>query len=313
MAAHRGLRSGHQTGGQAGWRKHGPQVQRHRCRRACARAVHAVGRLHGSAVSRARAEAGQGRERQGAPAAGGQDPRQPRGLRRHRRRRRAPGRRRGRRDGLQGRTQGRLRSARAHPRHGSRRHRRRLPLSQPRPVRRRGQRSRLRRRDVPRLQPLARRLLQALSRPPVRHRHAADAVDRARRSRRCASPARSSASAAASCGPIPTTTASCTTRTTSRSGATAEELDFCDRLPRRRQQRHADGRRRPLRRTRRAAHHLAHHGDDAGGHERHLGRRLRAASRSCASPSSNRAAAGSRPGSTAWTVISTTRGSTIPA
>ena len=129
-------------------------------------------------VSRARAEAGQGQGRQGAPAARGQDPRQPRGLRRHRRRGRAPGRRRRRRDGLQGRTQGRLRSARAHPRHGPRRHRRRLPLSQPRPVRRRGQRSRLRRRDVPRLQPLARRLLQALSRPPVRHRHAADAVDR---------------------------------------------------------------------------------------------------------------------------------------
>jgi hypothetical protein len=33
-------------------------------------------------------------------------------------------------------------------------------------------------RDVPRVQPLARRLLQALSRPAVRHRHAADAVDR---------------------------------------------------------------------------------------------------------------------------------------
>ena len=36
----------------------------------------------------------------------------------------------------------------------------------------------LRRRNVPRLQPLAGRLLQALSRPPVRHRHAAVAVDR---------------------------------------------------------------------------------------------------------------------------------------
>ena len=34
--------------------------------------------------------------------------------------------------------------------------------------------------DVPRLQPLARRLLQALSRPAVRHRDAADAVDRSR-------------------------------------------------------------------------------------------------------------------------------------
>ena len=93
----------------------------------------------------------------------------------------------------------------------------------------------------------------------------------------------------------------------------AEELDFCDRHPRRRQQRHADGRRRPLRRTRRAAHHLAHHGDDAGGHELHLGRRLRAPSEAARRPSSNRAAAGSRRGSTAWTVTSTTRASTIPA
>ena len=93
----------------------------------------------------------------------------------------------------------------------------------------------------------------------------------------------------------------------------AEELDFCDRPARGRQQRHADGRRRPLRRPRRAAHHLAHHGDDAGRHEHDLGRRVRAPSRSCASASSNRAAAGSRRGSTAWTGISTTRASTIPA
>ena len=171
------------------------------------------------AVSRARAEAGQGQGRQGAPAPRGEDPRQPGGLRRHRRSRRPAGHGRRRRDGIRGRTQGRLRPARAHSRHGPGRHRRRLPLSEPRPVRRRRHRSRLRRRDVPCLQPLARRLLQALSRPPVRHRHAADAVDRRWRSRRCASPARSSASAAASCGPIRTTTARCTRRTTSRSGA----------------------------------------------------------------------------------------------
>ena len=58
----------------------------------------------------------------------------------------------------------------------------------------------------------------------------------------------------------------------------AEELDFCDRPARGRQQRHADGRRRPLRRPRRAAHHLAHHGDDAGRDEHDLGRRVRAPS-----------------------------------
>ena len=194
-----------------------------------------------------------------------QDPRQPGGLRRHRRGRRPPGHGRRRRDGIQGGTQGRLRSACAHSRHGPRRHRRRLPLSQPRPVRRRGQRSRLRRRDVPRLQPLARRLLQALSRPPVRHRHAADAVDRARRSRRCASPARSSASAAASCGPIPTTTASCT-----RSGLRAVlERGRGARLLRSASTKAATAACRrsasTASRPRRAAHHLAHHGDDAGG------------------------------------------------
>ena len=61
-----------------------------------------------------------------------------------------------------------------------------------------------------------------------------------------------------------------------------QELDFCDRHPRRRQRRHADGRRRPLRRPRRAAHHLAHHGDDAGRDERDLGRRVRPPSHACA-------------------------------
>ena len=76
--------------------------------------------------------------------------------------------------------EGRVRPARPHRRHGCRRDRRRLPLSEPRPVRRRRRGSRPRRRDVPRLQPLARRLLQAVSRPPVRGRDAADAVGRPR-------------------------------------------------------------------------------------------------------------------------------------
>ena len=47
------------------------------------------------------------------------------------------------------------------------------------PVRRRRAGARARRRDVPRLQPLARRLLPALPRPALRRGHAADAVDRA--------------------------------------------------------------------------------------------------------------------------------------
>ena len=208
---------------------------------------------------------------------------------------------------------GRLRPARAHPRHGSRRHRRRLPLSEPRPVRRRGRGPGARRRDVPRLQPLARRLLQALSRPAVRRRHAADAVDRAghrgdalrpqgaRHARRL--PAAQSLQRPQDVNdPI-----------TSRSGPTAEELDFAIGI-------HEGGQRGMptvgvdrFDGPRRAAHHLAHHGDDAGGDERDLGRRRAIAIRSCASASWNRAAAGSRPGSTAWTATSTTRASTIPA
>ena len=93
----------------------------------------------------------------------------------------------------------------------------------------------------------------------------------------------------------------------------AEELDFAHRPARGRQRRHAAGRRRPLRDARRAAHHLAHDGDDAGRHERDLGRRVRPPSRSCASASWSRAAAGSRRGSTGWTATSTTRASTTPA
>ena len=78
------------------------------------------------------------------------------------------------------REEGRVRPARAHRRHGSRRHRRRLSLPQPWSVRRGSGGSPARGRDMPRLQPLARRLLQALPRPPVRRGDAADAVGRAR-------------------------------------------------------------------------------------------------------------------------------------
>src|SRR3974390_640858 len=49
------------------------------------------------------------------------------------------------------------------PRYGSRRHRRRVPLSEHGVIRRRGARSESRRRVVPRLQSLAHRLLQAVS------------------------------------------------------------------------------------------------------------------------------------------------------
>ena len=47
--------------------------------------------------------------------------------------------------------------------------------------------------------------------------------------------------------------------------------------------------------------------------EHDLGRGRASATRNCASAFSNRAAAGSRRGSTVWTAISTTRASTIPA
>ena len=95
--------------------------------------------------------------------------------------------------------------------------------------------------------------------------------------------------------------------------AAAEDLDFSIGFHEGAEQRHADGRRRPLRGPRRAPHHLAHDGDDAGLPERDLGRRRASAIRRSASASSSRAAAGSRRGSTGWTGISTTRASTTPA
>ena len=151
---------------------------------------------------------------------------QPRGLRRHRRRRRAPGRGRRRGHGLRGRPQGRLRPACAHPRHGSRRHRRRLPLSQPRPVRRRDQRSRA----SPARCAAPTTAGSPTTASPTPTGCSASPCCRCsrsrRRSRRCASPARSSASAAASCGPTPTTTASCTTPDYEPFWTAAEELDF---------------------------------------------------------------------------------------
>ena len=149
----------------------------------------------------------------------GQDPRQPQGPRRHR------GHRRAGRHGVATHHEvrrgppGRLRPPRAHPRHGSRRHRRGLPLSEPRAV-----------------------FSGAIAEPELAAAHCAGRTTagspttatptptassawpccRCSRSswpsRRCASRARSSACAAASSAPIPTTAACCTTRTTSRSG-----------------------------------------------------------------------------------------------
>ena len=75
-------------------------------------------------------------------------------------------------------------------------------------------------------------------------------------------------------------------------------------------QRHAASRHRPLRGARRPPHHHPHDGDDAGLPRGDLGRRLREAPEAAHRASSNRAAAGSRRGSTAWTVISTTRAPT---
>ena len=158
-------------------------------------------------IPRPRAADRQGRERQGAARhRGARGRRRPARHRPDRRGRCAAGCRRGRHDGVQGRQARRVRPAQAHPRHGCRRHRRRLPLSEPRPVFRRHPRPGARRRDLPRLQPLARRLLQALSRSPVRRRDAAAAVGRPRDRRDALRQARSWASAAALSGRTRTTT-----------------------------------------------------------------------------------------------------------
>ena len=93
----------------------------------------------------------------------------------------------------------------------------------------------------------------------------------------------------------------------------AEELDIVGRLPRGRQQRHDAGRHGPLRGARCTPHHHPHDGDDAGLHGGDLGRRVRASSEDPHRVPRVRAAAGSPAGWIAWTAISTTRGSTIPA
>ena len=139
-----------------------------------------MGRVHRPGVPRAPAAVCHRRERQGTPQRRRQTAGQSARDRQPRLGRRPAGHRQARQPQICRREEGRVRPACPHRRHGCRRDRRRFPLPEPRPVRRRGRGSRPRRRDVPRLQPLARRLLQAVSRPPVRGRDAADAVGRAR-------------------------------------------------------------------------------------------------------------------------------------
>ena len=134
--------------------------------------------VHGPRLSRPRASPHRRHRRQGAPARRGPGAGQPEGPRRRRGHRRPATGRCRRHDEVHRGPPGRLRSPRAHPRHGPRRHRRGVPLPEHRPVRRRHQGSRAGRRGVPGLQPLAGRLLPAVSRPPLRRGHAAHAVDR---------------------------------------------------------------------------------------------------------------------------------------
>ena len=149
---------------------------------------------------------------------------------------------------IQGGQARRVRPARAHPRHGCRRHRRRLPLSEPRPVRRRGRGSRARRRDVPRLQPLARRLLQARIPTGCSGSRCCRCSRSSSRSTRCASPAKSSASAAAFLRPNPYHGNKMINDPMYEPfWAAAEDLDFSIGFHEGASTRHADGRRRPLR------------------------------------------------------------------
>ena len=113
------------------------------------------------------------------PASGGQAPGQSGGVRRYRRSGRQARHRRRRRDGLQGRTQGRFRSAWAHPDMDA-------EVSTPRfSIRASGcswvPREPAFPRRLPGLQPLARRLLQTLSRAALRRGDATDAIDRRQR------------------------------------------------------------------------------------------------------------------------------------
>ena len=93
------------------------------------------------------------------------------------------------------------------------------------PVRRRHQGPEARRRGVPRLQPLAGGLLPALSRPALRRRHAADAVDRPRHRGDALRAQGARHARRASCAPTRTTAACSTTRTTTPFWNEVEELD----------------------------------------------------------------------------------------
>ena len=129
------------------------------------------------------------------------------------------------------------------------------------------------RRDVPRLQPLARRLLRAVSRAPVRGRDAADAVGRSGGRRDAPRPRK-----ARDARRVPAAQPVSRQEDDQRPDVRAVLDDgrgarLLDRLSRRIDQRDADRRRRPLRGGPRGAPHgLAHDGDDAGRAERDLGR-----------------------------------------
>ena len=130
--------------------------------------------------------------------------------------------------------------------------------------------------NVPRLQPLARRLLQALSRPAVRGRDAADAVGRAR-DRGDALRRASARDARRLSAAEPVSRQQDDQRPDIRAvlgdGRGARLLD---RLPRGLDHCDAHRRRRPLRgRPRGAPHDQPHDGDDAGGDGGDLGRRRR--------------------------------------
>ena len=107
---------------------------------------------------------------------------------------------------IQGRQAGRLRPARAHPRHGCRRHRRGFSLSEPRPVLGRDPRPA---RSPPRCAAPTTAGSPITASPTPTACSASPCCRCSRsiwRSTRCASPGRSWAFAAASSGPTPTTT-----------------------------------------------------------------------------------------------------------
>ena len=235
------------------------------------------------------------------------------GLGRRRRGRRARRRRLRRHDGIQRGPARRVRPAQAHPRHGHGRDRRRVPLSDARPVR--AARSTTRRSPPRRCRAYNRWLADYCKPYPDRLFGVAmlplQSIDLAIEEMKFARKELGFKRRLPAAEPVQQPD-------DPRSGLRAvlergRGSRFRDRLPRGRQRRHAAGRRRPLRDARRPAHHHPHDGDDAGRAQHDLGRRVREASEAARRVPGDRAAAGSRRGSTAWTAISTIRASTTAA